>query len=143
MISLSFIDPPLAGLFDEDARELLDECVPLVNRAAEIIHGEITTRLSRTGAPEPGEAPRRQVGALLASIITERAVRRGLSGVWGYVGSGYGGPFLEPGFLYAFRLEHGGADSLGRYMPAHPWFRPSIAAAGPKVDAMLQQEIEG
>lgn len=133
MINARLIDPPLAGLGEEELEALGLECVPLVDRMTDIVADQYRVQLRRATRTAPGAPPVERSGELVGSVTTKKARRRGKFRIEGEAGS----PLPQAG-----ALEHGFTDEGGRLHHPHPWQRPGEIAAEEPIDAMLKQEIE-
>lgn len=120
MIRAKIEGDSLEGLADEIYEgELEPRMVAAVNDATEILERAVERELSRRGPPREGDAPAYRTGELHKSIHRTPAKKRKRS-VRGDVRSQ-----LEQ----SARLEFGGTDSKGRYLPPHPYWRPAEEAA--------------
>lgn len=121
-----------AGIFAERTRQLLGR--PVEREAAEVAFAKrsgdvVRLRGSRRMGAEDGAPPRRDTGELQGSITTKppRWTKRSVRVEWG-------SPLPQAG-----RLEWGGRDRTGRYIPPHPYMRPAEEAARDEVDRRLEE----
>jgi hypothetical protein len=133
VINARLVDPPLAGLGEEEMEALAQECVPLVDQMTAIVADRYRVQLRRSTRTAPGAPPVKRRGVLIESVTTRKARRRGKFRIEGEAGS----PLPQ-----AHALEHGFTDEQGRLHHPHPWQRPGEIAAEEPIDAMLKQEIE-
>ncbi len=121
----------LQGLADELMEDMEPRMLAAVDAGARILLNAVREELSKIGRPVAGGAPRMRTGRLIRSLRqeTSKAFTRT---VRGRVKS------PEP---YAGRLEWGGKDKRGRYIPPHPYWRPAEEKARSKIEAAMDELI--
>lgn len=126
------VDPgTLDGMDESVLAELGERAVVVVDRMAEAYAKEVDSLLSRRGDPLPGMPPSEVTGELRRSQERRPARRRGNRIV------------AEVAYTaeFAGRLELGGADERGRYLPAHPYLRVADVSVEEEITRIAEEGL--
>lgn len=128
-------DSSLEGLSAEVLEQLRPIAEEIVSTGAGILREEIDELLSRRGPPVAGGPPAEVMGVLRRSVVWTKPKWVGKHRVQADVGI----PGDSDGGEYAARLEFGGRDEKGVYLPPHPFIRTAGQRTRRRMDTMLDE----
>ncbi len=135
MIRIKRESPSFHGFEESVLEAMRPGAQELVEQGAEIILEEWDRMLSRKGPPVEGAAPAEVKGELRRSLTKTAPTWRGKNRVYADVGI----PGESAGGEFAARLEFGGTDKDGNYLPPHPHKRPARAKALKRILALAEE----